>query len=74
LNLDQLKNITLDAQTRTKRGKEIYEVQQDAYIPGAEERSIDDLHKITRGLHLVHSKTLTNSRYPSNPMGSILYL
>ena len=30
------------------------------------ERSIEDIHKIIRGLHLVHIRTLTSSRYLSN--------
>ena len=60
------KNTNLKSQTPHKeRETKIYEVRQDAYVPEVEERSINDLHKVTRGLQLVLSRThseIFNSR------------
>ena len=49
-----------------ERETRIYEVRQDAYVPGAEES------KITRGLQLVLSRTYSEILNPK--MGYILYL
>ena len=69
LNLDQPMNTTLDAQTQSQRERErdiFTRFDKIAYIPGAEKRSIFDLHEITRGFTIGSLKNSLFSHLPQN--------
>ena len=57
LNLEPAKKHKPLITNHTQRETEIYEVRQNAYVPGAEERSINDLHKIYKRITMILSRT-----------------
>ena len=60
--------------THKKRETKIYKVRQDAYIPGAEERSINDLHKIQEDYNWFSQEHSSEINHLTLKMGYILYL
>ena len=74
LGLEHAKNTNPTCtNTHTKRGNKIYEVRQDVYVPGTEERSINDLHKIQEDYNWF-SQELSPEINLFLKMGYILYL
>ena len=72
--LSMPRTLILNAQTHThtKRGRQRFtSLVRCLRSQSRKERSVNELRKITRGLHLVHSKTLTSSTYPSNGFYSL---
>ena len=72
LGLEHVKNTNSKLQTHTQRegDQNLWGSARCLRSRGRKERSIDDLHRITRGLQLVLSKTLIRNQ-PTLKMGSL---